>query len=182
MLLLLHSVLLLLVLVVASRSGRSVSNDRSRLRRDRANRAAITSSAAITAVTSVTVSVSTVSVMADRFGFFGCFIPDNPVHFFVVCVCVCVSDNKKKKREREKKEIFRVDSLSVVSIHKAHLLLATTVDNQKVLLARGKFSVRASQQQFRSYFSAVTLAWSTRKNYKYDGRATTAKDGQSVPS
>lgn len=75
-LLLLHGVLLLLVLV-ARRRRRSVRDDRSCLRRDRANWAAIAASAtvasmsmsAVSAVSAVT-SVS-VSVVANRFGFLG---------------------------------------------------------------------------------------------------------------
>ena len=81
MLLLLHCVLLLLMLVVASRCRRSVSDDRSRLRRDWANRAAIAASSAVATVTPVTsVSMSVpMSMMTDRFGLFCRFIPHNPV-------------------------------------------------------------------------------------------------------
>lgn len=91
MLLLLHGVLL--VLVVASRCGRSVSDDRSRLRRDWAHGAAVAASAAIAAMTSVTSVSMTVSmsVMTDRLRLFRRFIPHNPKSRF-----------EKKNAEREK--------------------------------------------------------------------------------
>ena len=71
--------LLLLMLVVASRCRRSVSDDRGRLRRDWANRAAIAASAVatVTPVTSMSVTVS-MSMVTDRFGLFRRFIPHNP--------------------------------------------------------------------------------------------------------
>ena len=53
-----------------------MGDDRSRLRRDRTHRPAVTSSAAVAAVASVT-SVSAVPVVANRFGLFRRFIPHN---------------------------------------------------------------------------------------------------------
>ncbi len=139
MLLLLHSVLLLLLVLVVTGGGcRSVSDDRSRLRRDRAHRPAVTSSAAVAAVTSVSVSMS-VSVVANRFRLFRRFIPHNSTQ----------NQNSTDKQNKSRRDPFIINNVYSGWVGDDYYLLDCTS--------------RESLSKFlqKLYSSAVTVRWPT---------------------